>query len=585
MNYQLRIIIVEDNPDDAELLVLELEKANYQVFYQQVDNAKAMANAMESQAWDVIISDYSMPSFSAFAALDLFKQFNLDIPFIVVSGSIGEETAVKLMRNGVHDYLLKHNLTRLAPVIERELREAKIRCERKQALEKVEFLAFYDELTKLPNRHAFLETLQQYVDNADNFAVVFIEIDQYRQIKYGFGHLKSEQLICNIATRLKTNLQPGNFLARIGEDEFALIFTNLKDVNNIEKIATELHCLIDPPFNLQGFIIYASITIGIVDSCIGFRESSEFLRAAEIANHNAKKQGLQNISVVYNQQMQTKASTRLQMETELRQAIGNHELKLFYQPIVELSNFKVAGFEALIRWQHPQKGWISPGEFIPLAEETGLIIPLGEFILETAYNQIRIWQDQLSDYLPLSLSVNMSCVQLEETEIVPQIIHKYQSLGLDGVTLKLEITESSLMDNTQKIIQCLQKCRAAGIQISIDDFGTGYSSLSYLKNLPIDVLKIDRAFVSKIEERKDFGIMQAIITLAKTLDLDIVAEGIETTVQMELLRSLGCKYGQGYLFSPAIPADKIQSWLIKINRENIDYKSLVASSVGTKYFA
>ncbi|WP_353931924.1 GGDEF domain-containing response regulator [Okeanomitos corallinicola TIOX110] len=584
MNYQLKILIVEDNPDDAELIVLELEQANYQVFYQQVDTGEAMANAMESQAWDVIISDYSMPSFSAFAALDLFKQLNLDIPFIVVSGSIGEETAAQLMRNGAHDYLLKHNLTRLAPAIDRELREAKIRCERKQALEKVEFLAFYDELTKLPNRHAFLETLQQYVDHGDNFAVVFIEIDQYRQIKYGFGHIKSEQLIINIATRLKDNLQPGDFLARIGKDEFALIFTNCDAVNNVEKIATELHCLIDPPFDLQGFIIYASITIGIVDSSIGFRESAEFLRAAEIANHNAKKQGLQNIGVLYNQQMQTQALKRLQTESELRQAISNHEVKLFYQPIVELSNFKLAGFEALIRWQHPQKGWISPDEFIPLAEETGLIIPLGEFILETAYNQIKIWQDQLSDYLPLSLSVNMSCVQLEEIAIVPQIINKYQSLGLDGVTLKLEITESSLMNNTPKIIQCLQQFRVAGIQISIDDFGTGYSSLSYLKNLPIDVLKIDRAFVSRIEERKDFGIMQAIIALAQTLDLDVVSEGIETTAQMELLRSLGCKYGQGYLFSPAIPADKIQNWLKKINRENIDYKSLVANSLGAKHF-
>lgn len=575
MKYQLRILIIEDNLDDAELIVLALEAANYQVIYQQVDTIETMAAALESQKWDVILTDYSMPRFSASEALNLVKQGNLDIPFIVVSGYIGEEIAVKLMRDGAHDYLLKQNLIRLAPVIERELREAKIRCERKQALDKVQFLAFYDELTNLPNRNAFLKVLQQNINNNQEFVIIFLDIDQYRKIKYGFGHLKSDQLVIEVGKRLQINLPADGFLGRIGKNEFALMLTNLSYLDDAEKTATELHRLIDPPFELEGFLIYASITIGIVDSSLGFNEPEEFLQAAEIANYNAKKIGLQNPTVFYNHQMQTIASERLQMETELRQAIDQKHLQLFYQPIVDLNPCQVAGFEALMRWQHPQHGWISPDKFIPLAEQTGLIIPLGESMLESACRQLTMWQEQFLDHLPLSLSINVSAVQLDEPGIVPQIIHQYKCLGLHNVALKVEITESTLMNNTQKTITCLQQFRTAGIQICIDDFGIGYSSLSYLRYLPIDILKIDRSFISQIEDEKNLGIVQAIITLANTLNLDVIAEGVETVAQMELLRSLGCKYGQGYLFSQAMPSHQIEDWLRKAKPQISFHHNLV----------
>ncbi|MBK1987826.1 GGDEF domain-containing response regulator [Sphaerospermopsis aphanizomenoides BCCUSP55] len=564
MNDSLRILIVEDNPDDAELMVLALEATNYKVVYQQIETAEAMDAALDCQEWDVILTDYSMPHFSAVAALNLVKQRNLDTPFIVVSGSIGEEIAVELMKDGAHDYLLKDNLTRLAPAIERELREAKVRYERKQALEKVQFLAFYDELTGLPNRNAFLNVLPEYIHNGHNFAVLFLDIDQYRKIKYGFGHIKSEQLLIEVGKRLQNCLCKYDYLARIGKDEFAFVLGNITDVGEAEIKATELHRLIDPPFELEGFLIYASVTIGIVDCNVDFHEPEEFLRAAEIANYNAKEQGLQYPTVVYNQRMQTKALERLQMETELRQAIAEQQLQLFYQPIVSLNSYKLVGFEALIRWQHPQIGWISPDKFIPLAEQTGLIIPLGDWILAAACRQLNIWQNQFLDDLPLSLAVNLSGIQLHEPDMVAKIIQHYQSLNCPQVTLKLEITESTLMLNTQTIINCLEQLRAAGMKISIDDFGTGYSSLSYLRDLPVNTLKIDRSFVSCIEgERCSLGIVQAIITLAKTLGLDVVAEGVETVAQMRILRSLGCNYGQGYLFSKPMPAHQIEDWLQK----------------------
>ncbi|WP_413173138.1 putative bifunctional diguanylate cyclase/phosphodiesterase [Anabaena azotica] len=559
---QIKVLIVEDNLDDAELIVLELETANYQVVYKLVDTAEKMLEALEFEEWDVILTDYSMPYFSAIAALNLVKERKLDTPFIVVSGSIGEEIAVELMRDGAHDYLLKHNLTRLAPAIARELREAKVRYERKQALEKVKFLAFYDELTGLPNKNSLLNVLSSYIHNVHKFAVLFIDINQYRKIKYGFGHIKSEQLLIEVGKRLQKNLRNCDYLARIGKDVFTFILGNITDASDAESKAIELHRLIDPPFDLEGFIIYVSITIGIVDSSVDFHEPEEFLRSAEIANYNAKEQGLQYPTVVYNRSMQTKALERLQMETELRQAISEQQLQLFYQPIVDLNPFQVLGFEALIRWQHPQRGWISPDEFIPLAEQTGLIIPLGDWILAAACRQLSIWQDQFLDDLPLSLSVNLSGIQLNEPDIVSKIIHHYQSLQGLQVTLKLEITESTLMINTQTMINSLEQLRAVGIKISIDDFGTGYSSLSYLRDLPVDTLKIDRSFVSCMEKEKcSLGIIQTIITLAHTLGLDVIAEGVETVSQMKILRSLGCNYGQGYLFSKPMPPHQIEDWL------------------------
>jgi diguanylate cyclase (GGDEF)-like protein len=574
MNNQIRVLIAEDNIDDAELLVLELESANYHVIHHVVDSVATMSNALKNQAWDMILTDYSMPHFSAIAALNLVQELKLDTPFIVVSGSIGEETAVELMRRGAHDYLLKQNLKRLIPAVKRELREAKMRSERQQALKQIKTLAFADELTSLPNSNALLKVLQMHIHNSQNdahkFAVLFLDVDQYRNIKYGFGHIKSEQLLIEIAKRLKTILSPDDYLAKVGKDEFVLLFGNISNADDIEIKATKIHLLLDPPFQLEGFLTYASITIGIVESSMDFADANEFLRAAEIANYNAKQKALNSYStVIYSKNMQTQILERLNVENQLRQAISNQELRLFYQPIVSLKSHKLAGFEALIRWQHPQKGWISPADFIAIAEQTGLIIPLGEWILETACKQMKVWETQLIDHLPLSLSVNVSGVQLNEPELVPLIIYFHQFLEQHKVNLKLEITETRLMNNTHSIIASLRELRNAGIKISIDDFGTGYSSLSYLQNLPIDTLKIDRSFVSKIADNpQGLGIIQAIITLAHTLGLDIVAEGVETLTQMDYLQSLGCDYGQGYLFSPAIPADLVQDWLV-LYLENI----------------
>lgn len=568
MNREIRVLIVEDNPDDAELIVIQLERSNYNVFYRRVDTAIAMQAALDSQPWDIVLADYAMPQFNAIQALKLLKAQALDTPFIVVSGSIGEEIAAELMRTGAHDYLLKQNLIRLVPAIERELREAKIRVERKQALERVESLAFHDDLTGLPNRNSFLNTLQEHIQAVKQssakrmFSVIFIDLDQYRTIRYSFGHVKAEQLLIEVAHRLRLDLcSEVNYLARVGEDEFAILATHLEDSIAAEHVVNRIHEIIDPPFDLEGFVIYASVTIGLVTSAVNLQEPEEFVRAAETACNLAKQRELQHSMVVYSYDMQAQAIEQLQLETELRQAVINNQLQLFYQPIFSLPS-KIIGFEALIRWQHPTRKWVPPDKFIPIAEKTGLIIPLGDWIIETACQQAKEWQIQLGNYLPLSIAVNLSGIQLREPDVVDKISQQCQSLDVQQIRLKLEITESVLMHHREVAMNSLDQLQTAGIELCIDDFGTGYSSLSYLHFFPINTLKVDRSFVSRmLEDNRNFGIVRAIIALAKTLNLDVIAEGIETQAQRDSLQSLNCGYGQGYFFSRPMPAAQVPNWL------------------------
>lgn len=561
MTKQLKVLFVEDNEDDSELLNLELESRGYSIIYERVDTITAMEEALERQQWDVILSDYSMPKFGAPAALRLLQTKRLDIPFIVVSGSIGEETAVALMKAGAHDYLSKNNLVRLLPVVEREIREAKIRQERKQALDMLEHLAFYDKLTNLPNRTLFLHYVQDWIDysqeQANLFAIVFLDIDRYKHIKYGFGHAKSEQFLIEIAHRLEKYLQPKNHLARVGEDEFGVLLRDMQSFNHISNKVAELHEFLELPFQVEQSLIYSSVCVGIVDSTAGYTQAEDFLQAADTATHNAKKEGIGH-TVFFDVQMQANELARLQLETDLQDAIRRQQLHLNYQPIVSLKAGKVVGFEALLRWQHPTQGWISPSKFIPLAEQTGLIIPLGEWALTEACRQLNSWQEQFDDTL-LSVAVNLSGIQLIHPNFMDTIQRLYQTFDSQQIQLKLEITESVLMERAEIATAALEKLKANNIQIYIDDFGTGYSSLSYLHCLPIDAVKIDRSFINRMtEDAKNFNIVKAIMTLAHTLGLKVVAEGIETQEQMELLQSLSCDYGQGYYFSKPLPPNLIR---------------------------
>lgn len=570
-NHSLRVLLVEDNADDVELLVLELETGGYQVTHQQVDTAIALRRALQDQPWDLILVDYSMPSFSAMEALAVIKEYQLDIPFIIVSGSIGEETAVEAMKAGVHDYILKGKLARLLPAIARELKDYQVRLERSQALKRVERLAFYDDLTHLPNRTLFLECLQECIKQSRHtselFAVFVLDMDRYQSLKYGFGHEKGHQFLQEVARRLESCLLPYDTIARIGEDSFAMLLRHLPNSNEAQQRSSYVWQVLHLPFVLNDSLIRSSASIGIVDRTIGYDRAPDFLRAADVACSNAKRRGIGQ-TVLFDARMQTEELDRLQLEADLQQAIQLKQFQLYYQPIVCLKTNRVTGFEALIRWQHPTKGWVSPAEFIPLAERTGLISAIGQWVLTEACSQLLRWQDQLECFLPLSMAVNLSGIQLTQPELVDEIRQLCVGFDLNKVQLKLEITESVLMKNAEIAISVLEQLKQNQVQVCIDDFGTGYSSLAYLHCLPIDILKIDRSFVSRmLEDEKNHSIVRAIIALSDALGLAVVAEGVETQAQLDGLRSLNCDYAQGYLLSRPMPTVAVAEWLQDFGRD------------------
>lgn len=564
MSNSLNVLIVEDNPDDAELLLLALERGGYDPIFERVEDRATMEAALDRQKWDVILADYTLPQYGAMQALKLIREKGLDIPFIIVSGSIGEETAIAAMKAGVHDYLLKDNLARLIPAIEREIGEARVRRERREALKHIERLAFYDELTGLPNKASFLETLRGAIENlsADplsSFAIAFLRVDRYNRIKYGFGHQKADSLMKQIATRMESCV--GVPVARVGECEFTLLWVPCENVTDLEATIATLHDQLKLPYAIEESLIYTSVSIGIVDSTVGYRHPEDFLRAADTATHNAQQRG-PGQTVVFNCQMQVAEQQRLQLEIDLQQAIELQQLQVNYQPIICIPTNEVCGFEALVRWHHPRQGWICPSKFIPVAEQTGFIVPLGEWVLATACRDLQEWTQIWSDRPPLSLSVNLSGIQIVDPQFLNRLDQIYPPDRANSFPLKLEITESILMENMGGVTDVIHQLKNRNLQICIDDFGTGYSSLAYLHYLPIDLLKIDRSFISQMTRyNKNFDIVRAIVVLAHALGIRVVAEGVETEAQLNLLRSLRCDFGQGYLFAKPLPSDSVLPWL------------------------
>jgi diguanylate cyclase len=568
MSKPLRVLIVEDSEDDTELSIVELERGGYQPIYRRVDTATAMRTALEiDKRWDIILADYSMPQFSALEALEIVKERELDIPFIVISAKISETQAISMMRSGANDYLHKDKLARLLPVVERELKEANMREEHRAIREKLTFLAFYDELTGLPNRSFFLERLQQrikqsYREKGGLFAVLSVNLERFRNIKQSMGHSLSEQLAIATSRRLQKCLGKADFVARISEEDFAILLTDLETPAEAQAKAELIHQTLATPFKLNGTVVFSNANIGIVLNRAIDRNPEEMLQAADTAMYHAME-NLGKHTAFFSAKMYHNSLERIQLETDLQQAIASRKLHLNYQPIVSMASGKIVGFEALLRWRHPQRGSVSPDKFIPLSEQTGLIIPLGQWVLAEACRRLLLWQRQFPQHIDLNISVNLSGIQLLQPNLADKLDELIQVLGIKGKNLKLEITETVLMENQTKAIQVLQKLKDRGIQLYIDDFGIGYSSLSYLHNLPIDALKIDRSFISNNFQQKNLDIVKTIVNMAHCLNLEVVAEGIETEEQRSILEDLGCQYGQGFLFSRPLDAQAVTNLIKK----------------------
>ena len=448
--------------------------------------------------------------------------------------------------------------------------------ERKLAEEQLIHNAFYDQLTGLSNRALFMDRLRQTVRRAklsrknnaksqpEQFAVLFLNLNRFKLVNDSLGNKIGDLLLQCFARRLQGCLRPTDTVARLGGDEFAILIEGIQDISDATLVADKINETLSSPFYLDGCEVYMTISIGIaLNTSINNRKLGEdsipqpedLLRDADIAMYSAKAKGKAYYEV-FDAAIHSQSIDRLQMETDLRRAIERKEFQVYYQPIVSLYTGRITGFEALIRWQHPQRGLVSPTEFIPTAEETGLITPIGWWTLWKACRQLRLWQEQFPASKPLTMNVNLSCKQFTQPDLLDQIDEVLIKSGIAIGSLKLEITESVVMDNPDLVKEILLDLKKRKIHLCIDDFGTGYSSLSRLHNFPISTLKIDRSFVSRIGALgENSEIVQAIVTLAQTLSMDVVAEGIEVSEQVSPLIALQCEYGQGYFFSKPVDSE------------------------------
>lgn len=425
--------------------------------------------------------------------------------------------------------------------------------------------AYHDALTGLPNRNYFIDTLKDLLqasrENTEtNFAVLFLDLKSFKTINDSLGHSLGDRLIKNVAKRLSGMIREADMVGRFSGDKFGVILADLLSREEATAFADRLAKRLSEPYTLDGRQVFTSAKIGIAYGNSKYPEAEDILRDADIAMYYAKDN--EDNYVIFDQKMHIRAVTRLQLETDLRFAIERNEFELYYQPIITLDTATLEGFEALVRWNHPQRGLVPPNEFIPISESTGLIIPMTVQILHTACSQVVQWQKQSQRAKPLTIAVNLSGKHFGHPGLVEQINTVIAETGISPESLKLELTESAVMDNAETAILMLKQIKETGVRISIDDFGTGYSSLSYLHRFPIDLLKVDRSFVSAMEENTENSeIVRTVIALAKALNLKVVAEGIESIHQFHQLRILGCEYGQGYLFSKPLPVAEIERLL------------------------
>jgi len=688
MDTPLKVLIVEDSQNDAELLVRELRRGGYDPRCKRVETAEAMKAALDEKGWDIVISDYKMPHFSAFSALELLKKNGLDLPFLIVSGSIGEDLAVEAMKAGAHDYIMKDNMTRLIPAVKRELQEAESRrerrrakeeleralsllratldstadgilvvdqegkivtfnrkfvemwrihepiiatkddsqaltlvldqlknpdeflkkvrelysqpdahsydvlefndgrvferysrpsriggksigrvwsfrdvTERRQAEETIQRLAYYDLLTGLPNRNLLHDRLQQAVvtGQRENKLVAFLllDLDRFKEINDTIGHQNGDLLLQQVGMRLRNAVWEPDVVARLGGDEFAVLLPKIAAAEHVSIVANKILKALEAPFALEGLSVDVGASIGIALFPEHGEDADLLIQRADVAMYAAKAAG--SNYAVYAAKQDRYSPRSLTLIGELRHAIEYEELVLHYQPKVDLKTGRVIGVEALVRWQHPKHGPVPPDQFIPLAERTGLIKPLTQWVLKEVHRQ---WSEWHRTGLNLPIAVNLSMRNLQDPQLPDQIAEMLRiSIGAPD-WLELEITESVIMADPTHTMETFMRLDKIGVRLSIDDFGTGYSSLSYLKKLPVDEIKIDKSFVMDMGSNEDDAvIVLSIINLAHNLSLKVVAEGVESQEISEQLAAFGCDAAQGYHMARPMPVTELVGWL------------------------
>src|SRR5688572_11327145 len=536
-------------------------------------SAEEALAALSEQTFDLVVSDIDMGGMSGLELVPRVHSLSPDTVVVMISGNQDIEFAIEALRVGAFDYITKPiDLRHVEASVERALKHSELLKEKRRYKEQLEdllqqrtaevdWLAYYDTVTQLPNRALFEDRLTQALSMAkatrQSLGVLFIAVDQLKKVNDSLGHGPGDSLLREFALRLKSCISKSDTVARFGNDEFALLKTQIDDANDVIETIGSLSKVLKFSFDLRGHELYATASVGVSLFPFDGDDSHTLLKNAGAALYKAKRSGGANYQF-FTADMHELANRRLALETSLRRAIQNEEFLLHYQPRVSVDSLAITAVEALVRWQHPQLGLVSPSEFIPLAEDTGLIVPIGEWVLRQACEQNRRWQEQ--GFAPIQMAVNISGRQFHDQDLSQTVIRILDESGLMPGHLELELTESSIMQNAEFAAGVLTRWKNMGIKISIDDFGTGVSSLASLKRLPIGALKIDQSFVrDATTDPDDAAIVNAIITLAHNLRLKVVAEGVETEEQLRFLQLLRCDEIQGYFFSKPLPADAIVS--------------------------
>ncbi|MEH2349369.1 MAG: EAL domain-containing protein [Nostoc sp.] len=589
------ILIVDDMADNLRVLSSILTREGYNV--RKALNWQMALTATQTVLPDLILLDIMMPEVDGYEICQTFKASELtaDIPVIFISALDDVFDKVKAFKVGGVDYItkpfefqevlvrvqnqlalrsarleilklnveLEHRVKERTGELEKALQKLQQEINSRQKLQsQLLDIALHDSLTGLPNRVLFIRRLENALNRAKQessyqFALLFLDCDRFKVINDSLGHLVGDELLIAIAHRLQACLIPVDTIARLGGDEFGILLENITDINIAIQVAEQILQQLSLAFNLSRYEVFMNASIGISWGNKDYDRPEYLLRDADTAMYRAKAQGRGKYHV-FNPAMHREAIQLLELENDLRWAVERQEFLVYYQPIVSLDTGRISGFEALVRWQHPTRGLVSPIEFIPVAEETGLINAINSWVLQSACHQLSIWQHHPVTPEPLTMSVNLSARLFSQPNLVEQIDRMIYENNVNPAYLELEITESVIMENTNAIKIILQQLKQRKIKLIMDDFGTGYSSLSYLHSFPFNALKIDKSFVKRMQDNQEnMGLVPAMIGIANSMGMNAIAEGVETQKQLAQLRSLNCNFAQGYLFSQPIEQQSV----------------------------
>ncbi len=556
----IRVLFVEADPNDINFVSIRLSDSFSHMRFQltTVSLLKDAIDQLTDNQFDVILLNLSLPDGRGLSSLNKIQSVSPRVPVVVLGGINDEELALNAVQAGAQDYLVKGQLDR--NLLSRSLLYA---IERKRTEDRLSHLAQYDLVTGLPNRALFRDRLTRALAHAQRkqhvSALLFLDLDHFKSINDSLGHDAGDQLLKEVADRLRSCLREGDTIARLGGDEFTVILEEIPESEHIANVAQKIIDLMARSFSINDQEVFVTTSIGIATYPACGTDPKTLIKNADAALYDAKEHG-RGVYRFYHEKMNVIASERLELLTSLRHAVTRNEFVLRYQPQINTFTGEIVGVEALLRWHHPKKGLIYPSQFVHLLEDTGLIIPVGEWVIRTACEQGKTWQDAGLPAIPIA--VNISGRQFKQKNLVSMISQILIDSKLAPRYLQLELTESVLVDNMAVTISTLRALHTIGTKLSIDDFGTGYSSLSYLKQFPLHALKIDRSFLRDIHKRsEDAAIATAIITLGHSMKLDVIAEGVETAEQMEFLKNRKCNIMQGHLFGYPMHPTQIEGWL------------------------